>query len=249
MEDSPVYVDLERTAIPHARPTVAYRIYRSIHPYSHATMTATKVALASLLAGAIGLALQLDRPDWAVVSVLLTLQWGPSRVPGTIRGVQRLVDSVAGIAFFALLHATGVEGWSLLAVLAVCQFFAEIFVVRNYAFCVIFTTPLALLMGGAGTAALGSAVVSRTTEVALAVTFALLMLWFWLPDAEPRRPDPGQRHSRGRREGVAAPRGHPAGRLRAARPLHAQRRPRAHPRRDHRALPPRARQRRLTPFN
>lgn len=186
MEDSPVYVDLERTAIPHARPTVAYRIYRSIHPYSHATMTATKVALASLLAGAIGLALQLDRPDWAVVSVLLTLQWGPSRVPGTIRGVQRLVGSVAGIGFFALLHATGVEGWSLLAVLAVCQFFAEIFVVRNYAFCVIFTTPLALLMGGAGTAPLGSVVVSRTTEVALAVTFALLMLWFWQPGAEPR---------------------------------------------------------------
>ncbi|WP_328286421.1 FUSC family protein [Corynebacterium atypicum] len=186
LDESPVYVDLTRTAIPHARPSVAYRIYRSIHPYSHATMTASKVLLAALAAGAVGLLFQLDRPDWAVVSVLLTLQWGPERIPGTIRGLHRVIGSIAGIGFFAGLHLLGISGWSLLAVLAVCQFFAEIFVVRNYGFCVLFTTPLALLMGGALTQPMGTVVLSRTAEIIVAIAFALIALWWWLPDAETR---------------------------------------------------------------
>lgn len=182
--DSPHYLDLSRTAIPHARPSITYRFYRSASPHSHATITAGKVMVSALLMGVVGLAFGLGRPDWAIVSGLLVLQWGPDRIPGTIRGLHRVVGSIIGIGLYAVLHLIGVQGWSLLIALAICQFFAEVFVVRNYALCVIFTTPLALLMGNAVTEPLGEIVISRTAEVLLSIVFSLLLLWFFVPQAD-----------------------------------------------------------------
>ncbi|AGF73144.1 FUSC family protein [Corynebacterium halotolerans] len=186
LTDTPNYIDLSRTSIPHARPTIAYRLYRSMHPYSHASLTAGRILVATLLASTVGIAFGLDRPDWAIVSALLILQWGPDRVPGTIRGLHRLVGSVAGIGLFAVFHLLQVEGVTLLLALAVCQFFAEFFVVRNYAFAVIFTTPLALLMGNSIADPLGDVVVSRSLEVALSIIFGILLLWVWFANSEPR---------------------------------------------------------------
>lgn len=71
----------------------------------------------------------------------------------------------------------GLHEWTLLIAQAICQFGAEVFVVKNYAFCVIFTTPLALLMGNAVTEPLDYVVVSRTAEVGLSILFGLLALW------------------------------------------------------------------------
>lgn len=148
-------------------------------------MTAVKMFLACLAAGVVGIALGLDRPDWAIVSALLILQWGPDRMPGTIRGLHRLIGSVLGIGLFAGFHLLDLGPWWLLLALALCQFFAEIFVVRNYVLCVIATTPLALMMGNALQLPLGETVVSRTIEVLLSVIFAVGVLWVVLRDAEP----------------------------------------------------------------
>lgn len=185
LTDTPNYLDLTRTAIPHTRPSMSYRLYRSLHRHSHATMTGVRVFAASLGAGALGIAFGLDRPDWAIVSALLILQWGPDRLPGTIRGLHRLLGSVLGIGLFAVLHLLDLGPWGLLLALALCQFFAEIFVVRNYVLCVIATTPLALMMGNALQLPLGETVVSRTIEVLLSVIFAVGVLWVVLRDAEP----------------------------------------------------------------
>jgi hypothetical protein len=180
-------VDLSRQAIPLARPTARYRVYRSLTLYSHATLTALKILVASLLAGVVGIALDLDRPDWAVVSAMLVLQWGPDRRPGTIRGIHRLIGSVFGILLFALFHTVGLHTWGLLLALGACQFFAELFVVRNYALTLVVTTPLAMLMGGAMNQPLGDVILSRSTEVVIAVLFSIAGLWlFFLRDAEVR---------------------------------------------------------------
>ncbi|RSZ62376.1 FUSC family protein [Corynebacterium hylobatis] len=186
LTDTPVYMDLSRRAIPHSRPSASYRLYRSMHRYSHATLTAAKVFLAALLCGVVGILFGLDRPDWAIVSALLILQWGPDRLPGTIRGLHRLLGSVVGIGLFAAFYAFDLGVWGLLLALAVCQFYAEIFVVRNYIFTVIFTTPLALMMGNALALPLGETLVSRTAEVLLSVIFAVAVLWLWPRDAKPR---------------------------------------------------------------
>lgn len=185
--DIPSYVDLNRLSIPLARPSIRYRIYRSLTFYSHATMTAVKVCVACLASGVLGIALGFDRPDWAVVSAMLVLQWGPDRKPGTIRGLHRLIGSVFGIGLFSLFHVLGLHSWGMLAALAFCQFFAEVFVVKNYAFTVIVTTPLALMMGGSMHLPLGEVVFSRTAEVFIAIAFSLGGLWFFfLKDAEIR---------------------------------------------------------------
>lgn len=181
--DTPTMVDPSRAAIPHTRPSNTYRIYRSMNLNSHAAVTAQKVFLACISAAVVGIALGFDRPDWAIVSAMLMLQWGPDRIAGQIRGVHRLVGSLLGIGLFAVFHLLQFHGWQLLIALAICQFFAEIFVVRNYAFCVIATTPLALLMGNAVTDPLAEVVSSRIVEVLLSVIFASLALWLWRPGA------------------------------------------------------------------
>ena len=175
LADTPTYLDVSWLRVPYTRPSISYRLYRSLHPHSHATMTATRVVLASLGAGLLSLLLGLDRPDWAIVSALLILQWGPDR----------LLGSVLGIGLFAVLHLLDLGPWGLLLALALCQFFAEIFVVRNYVLCVIATTPLALMMGNALQLPLGETVVTRTIEVLLSVIFAVGVLWVVLRDAEP----------------------------------------------------------------
>ena len=183
LSDAPTYVDPDRTTIPHTKPTMRYRIYRAAVGNSHAVVTAEKIALGGLATAFIGLALGLSRPDWGAVSVLLLLQWGPDRVPGTIRGVQRMLGSVLGVCVFALIASFSPHGWALLLALAFCQFCAEILVVKNYALCVIFSTPLALLMGNSS-GHLAHAIGQRMAEIGLSVVVAMLVLWLWKPNAQ-----------------------------------------------------------------
>ncbi|MHA2789530.1 FUSC family protein [Corynebacterium sp. S7] len=182
--DLGVLFDEQRMAIPHTRPSVMYRLTRSANRHSHAYITAEKVFIATTLAALVGVSLGFDRPDWAVVSALLMLQWGPDRIPGQVRGIHRLVGSLIGIGLFGVFQYFEVSGWSLLLALAICQFGAEIFVVKNYAITVIFTTPLALLMGSSLTQPLSEVFIARTGEVFLSILFGSLVLWLWRPNAE-----------------------------------------------------------------
>ncbi len=183
LSEMPTMVEAHRTSIPHTRPAANYRIYRSTSRFAHAAVTAEKILIASVLAGVTGIALGLYRPDWAIVSALLMLQWGPDRVPGLIRGVHRFVGSLLGVGLFAVFHLLEFSGWSLLIALAICQFGAEVFVVKNYAITVIFTTPLALLLGNAVTDPLDQVVYARTAEIVLSVVFGSLALLLWRRDA------------------------------------------------------------------
>lgn len=175
--DSPSYVNTSRVTIPHTRPSVTFRLYRSASWHSHATVTTVRILSAALAASVVGIALDFDRPDWAIVSAVMMLQMGPDLIPGTIRGVHRLVGSIVGIGAFALIHLLDPNPWGLLFFLAFTQFMAEIFVVRNYAITVNFTTPLALLMGGATHTELAPVLVSRIAETTIATAFAIAALW------------------------------------------------------------------------
>lgn len=179
LTDTPNYIDLSRRTIPLARPSIRYRVYRSLHWYSQATMAAIKVTVACLLAGVAGIACGFDRPDWAVLSAMLVLQWGPERRSGTIRGLHRVIGSVVGVGIFAILHLLGIHDWTLLLALAVCQFFAEVFVVKNYAFTVMASTSLALLMGGTIRLPLGEVISARWAEIGLATVFSFCVLWLY----------------------------------------------------------------------
>ncbi|MDN6352952.1 MAG: FUSC family protein [Corynebacterium sp.] len=175
------------STVPLLRPSVRYRIFRSMTPNSHAMTTAVKIGVASLVAGTVGVALGFDRPDWAIVTAMVILQWGPDLRPGTVRAAHRVVGSVAGVLLFAGFHLLELDGWSLLAALALCQFLAEVLVVRNYAFTVTVVTPLAMMMGGAMHQPLGPGVVSRIAEVGIATACAIASLWLIARGADKRR--------------------------------------------------------------
>ena len=186
LTDSVTDVDPDRTAIPHTRPTGRYRLYRAAVRDSHAMVTTQKVVLSAAITVLVGLSLGFDRPDWGVVSAFLMLQWGPDHVPGTVRGIHRMLGSVVGVLLFSILHYFGISGWTLLLALATCQFCAEIFVAKNYAICVIFSTPLALLMGNSATRPLWPTIQARCGEILLSILIATAVLWLWQRSAPVR---------------------------------------------------------------
>ena len=77
----------------------------------------------------ISIAFGLGRPDWAIVSAVLVLQWGLEKVPGSVRALHRLLGSIISLGIFALVYITQPAAWPLLLILVICQFYAEIFVV------------------------------------------------------------------------------------------------------------------------
>lgn len=100
-------------------------------------------ALAALAAGGIAVALGLGHPYWAVVSAIAVIP--PARAAHTIsRAVHRVLGTIAGVAATALVLWPEPSVWVLVAVVAVCQFGAEVLVTRHYGTALVFVTPMAL---------------------------------------------------------------------------------------------------------
>ncbi len=166
---------------PLARPSWRYRVLRSAGLRSHAGVAATRVGVASLVVGVASVAMGLTRPDWAIVSAVMVLQRGPDRISGSVRSLHRFLGSIVGVGLFAAVHAAQPGPVGVLLVLMVSQFFAEVFVPRNYALTCVATTPLALLLGDSLSDPLGSTVLSRLGEVAVGCGAAIAVLWLFLP--------------------------------------------------------------------
>ncbi|MFE6965855.1 FUSC family protein [Agromyces sp. NPDC057679] len=99
--------------------------------------------LAALAAGGIALALGLGHPYWAVVSAVAVIP--PARAAHTVsRAVHRVLGTIAGVAVTALVLWPEPSVWVLVAVVAICQFGAELFVTRHYGTALVFVTPMAL---------------------------------------------------------------------------------------------------------
>lgn len=170
------------------RPTAAHRLRRSLPLSSHAMITAVRVGIACVVAGAASLALGFDRPHWAAISALVVLQAGVDRVHGTVRGLQRFLGTAAGLVLYTGLSAWGPTGYALIAVVAALQFSIEMLITRNYGAAVTFITPVALLASGAGmaTASAGPVIRDRLLETAIGVIIAFLAMYFLFPNAHRR---------------------------------------------------------------
>lgn len=176
-----------RPQIPLSRPTLLYRLRRSVAPDSHATITALRVGVASLVSGGVSILFGLDRPDWAVLATVLVLHQGPDRVRGTVRGLHRFAGTIVGLVLFVGLFHLSLRGAALVLVLMVLQFLIELFIVRNYGVAVAFITPVALLIGGANsTAGIATVVRDRLVETALGAVVGVLALWIVAPRSHRR---------------------------------------------------------------
>jgi uncharacterized membrane protein YccC len=100
--------------------------------------------VAALLAGSAATALGFGHTYWAMVAATVPLV-GQSARARVNRGLQRILGTCAGVVLTALILLPGLAAWQLVLVIAVAQFAAEMFILRQYALAQAFVTPLALV--------------------------------------------------------------------------------------------------------
>lgn len=106
---------------------------------------AVAVGSGALLAGMAGLILVGDHWYWAMVGAVAALG-GAQLTARIVRGLQRLVGTLIGVAIAAGLLALQLPSLATIAVAVLLQVGAELYVNRNYGVAMFFVTPLALLM-------------------------------------------------------------------------------------------------------
>ena len=133
------------------------------------------------LAGLIGVLLIGDHWYWAMVAAVAALG-GAQLNARVIRGIQRLVGTVVGIAIAAGLLALDLPPLATLAAAVVMQAGAELYVNRNYGLAMFFVTPLALLMVELALPAEPSVLLrDRALDTAIGVAAGTLVavVWAW----------------------------------------------------------------------
>ncbi|WP_314212804.1 FUSC family protein [Pseudarthrobacter equi] len=100
--------------------------------------------LAGSLATWAGQQLGFGHNYWAMVAAVVPLVGHTTR-HRIRRGVQRIVGTVLGLLVLAAVLLLGLEPWQTVLVMALCQFGAEMFIIRQYLLAQVFVTPLALI--------------------------------------------------------------------------------------------------------
>lgn len=141
--------------------------------------TVLRLLIGITVAGTIATALGGSHPSWAMVAVVATLT-GPRRDAQVVRGVHRVVGTLAGVVVAWPLLAAHPSPMVIVVLIMVLQMAAELLVGRNYAIALLAVTPLALLMGQlAAPRAIGSVLTDRAAETALGALLALALLVPW----------------------------------------------------------------------
>lgn len=165
--------------IPLGRPG-GVALLRSALAGSHPLRVAVQVGVAAVVAGSLATALGVDRGYWAIAAAVLVLHNGFDRSRTVVRGLQRLLGTLAGLGLAGGILGLHPHGPWLAALLFVLQFSIEMLVVRNYALATVVITPTALTIasGGRPIGDLGELLLTRgvDTLIGCAVAFAVLLL-------------------------------------------------------------------------
>ncbi|OII25581.1 MULTISPECIES: FUSC family protein [unclassified Curtobacterium] len=131
---------------PHRFRPLAERKHRSLAVLRTPALWET-VALnvvGALVAGAVAETIPgLGHPYWAVIAVVSTLPALRQRHT-VFRAFQRFIGTIGGTVIAVGILLLEPSAWWIVLIAVVGQFFAEIFVARHYAVCLLFLTPLAL---------------------------------------------------------------------------------------------------------
>ncbi|MGP5034148.1 FUSC family protein [Brachybacterium alimentarium] len=136
----------------------------------------SRFAIASAVAGMLGLASGLPFPYWAQIAAIALLS-APGRTLQVERGLHRVIGTTLGIVTTAFLLSFPSEPWQFVVWVVVLQFLAEMYVLRNYAFALLFITPLALLMVQlAHPQPVGPMLEARVLETAIGVVVGIVVV-------------------------------------------------------------------------
>ncbi|KNH23010.1 fusaric acid resistance protein [Arthrobacter sp. ZBG10] len=100
--------------------------------------------LAGTLATWVGAQLGFGHNYWAMVAAVVPLVGHTTR-HRVSRGVQRIVGTGLGLVLLAGIVLLDLQPWQTILVMALCQFGAEMFILRQYLLAQLFVTPLALI--------------------------------------------------------------------------------------------------------
>ena len=104
-----------------------------------------RYVLAISIAGSAAYVLDLGHVNWAIAGAAVTLAAADPR--GRLRrGVHRLIGTVAGLAFTALILALDPHPTALAVIVILLIFPTELFMSVNYAVALSFFTPMIMLM-------------------------------------------------------------------------------------------------------
>ncbi|KGI80253.1 fusaric acid resistance protein [Actinopolyspora erythraea] len=182
---SPGYARQESAAVPALPPsrwhTIREVLLAAVRPGrgsgSWLWPFAARVGVAALLAGLLADLLDIGHIYWAGVSAVSVLQ-ATSTSRSVPRMLQRVAGTLGGVLIGLALLSTHPAVWVLILLLAALQWGAELTVTVNYAFGLLFATPVALLVSGLMTpdtpAQLAS---SRLWATLLGAAVAVLVAW------------------------------------------------------------------------
>ena len=123
----------------------------AVQPQSRSLLVLIRVAVASLIAGALGLSLGLSHSFWTVAAAVLVLSQGLDQRRTVQRGIERTAGTFVGLGLAAVALNFANDGiWFVVACSRLAQFVTQLLVTRNYAAAAIFITCSALLMTGVG---------------------------------------------------------------------------------------------------
>lgn len=137
-------------AIPHGYPHSWRLLREGIAPGSNALRVVLRVGMATLLAGALGAALELERAYWAIAAALLMLHQGFDWTRTLLRSLERTLGTWVGLLLAGVIVWWQPAGAWLVLVVMLLQFVIEVAVVRNYALAVVFITGAALTIASGG---------------------------------------------------------------------------------------------------
>ena len=158
------------------RPVLPVPRFRQVAADPAARRHVLRFFLATAAAGTIGTLLGGVYPYWAMVAAAASLG-GPHRRARYVRGLHRVVGTLAGVAVAWPVLALRPTGLMLVVVIAALQIGAELLVGRNYALALLFITPLALAMGQlVSPAPLEPLLVDRAVETVIGFAVAALVM-------------------------------------------------------------------------
>lgn len=154
----------------------------SARPAGHWLVAAGRVASCAAIASTLAHAFALPFPAWAAIGATAVLQGGHLHIT-MHRAVQRMIGTVLGAGVAGLILANHPSFWTVLLAVVALQFVTEVVIGFNYAFGLIFVTPMALLMTSLATPAAAAAMptarmldtaLGAVVGVAFAVVFSTL---------------------------------------------------------------------------
>ena len=168
----------QQDTLPQGRPGIWQVLGEALAAGTPSRQVVVRVGVAALLAGTLAYGMALERAYWAIAAAVLILHAGLDWPQAVLRGAQRVLGTLAGLALTAAVLWWHPQGPWLAALVFALQFSVEMLVVRNYLLAAMFitTTGMLLACGGVVPADPAGYLLARGLDTLLGCGIALAVL-------------------------------------------------------------------------